>query len=91
MSAISVVVASAALAMIVVASVGLSGHLSLHSVSTGGLVTSIFSGNLPQFITSIVGLTGGTSVNVVSGVGLGFSLLNFMIASATICSKCCKA
>jgi hypothetical protein len=77
----------ASLAMIVVTSLGLTGTLGLHQVSTGTLVTSLFSGNLPALIVSIMGLCGATSITIVSGVSLGFACFIFMVSS--VAAMCC--
>lgn len=79
---IASVTVAASIAMIVVCALGLTGHLGLHSVSAGSLVTSLFSGNLPAFIVSIMGLCGAASLPLVSGVSLGFAILTLMIGSA---------
>lgn len=78
----------AAFAMIVVGSLGVQGSLSLHQVSTGALVTSLFNGNLPGFIVGIMGLCGATTLPIVSGVALGFSVIQFMVASCLVCVAC---
>lgn len=75
------VIVAASIAMIVVCTLGLTGHLGLHSVSAGSLTTSLFSGNLPAFIVSIMGLCGAASLPLVSGVSLGFAVLTLMTGS----------